>query len=108
MEVRREQRVPASFLSALSQENVAKLQEDRLSWRRRAEGDRRLHGRHHPGAARRAQNRLAEACAYNNNSDPLEKEMPTHSRILVWKSHGQRSLAATVNGVANSRTRLSD
>ena len=25
--------------------------------------------------------------------DPLEKEMATHSRILAWKSHGQRSLA---------------
>ena len=24
--------------------------------------------------------------------DPLEKEMATHSSILVWKSHGQRSL----------------
>ena len=25
--------------------------------------------------------------------DPLEKEMATHSNILAWKSHGQRSLA---------------
>ena len=24
--------------------------------------------------------------------DPLEKEMATHSSILAWKSHGQRSL----------------
>ena len=24
--------------------------------------------------------------------DPLEKEMATHSRILSWNSHGQRSL----------------
>ena len=24
---------------------------------------------------------------------PLEKEMATHSSILAWKSHGQRSLA---------------
>ena len=24
--------------------------------------------------------------------DPLEKEMATHSNILDWKSHGQRSL----------------
>ena len=23
---------------------------------------------------------------------PLEKEMATHSSILAWKSHGQRSL----------------
>ena len=25
--------------------------------------------------------------------DPLEEEIATHSRILAWKSHGQRSLA---------------
>ena len=25
--------------------------------------------------------------------DPLEKEMTSHSSILAWKSHGQRSLA---------------
>ena len=25
--------------------------------------------------------------------DPLEKEMATHSRILAWEIHGQRSLA---------------
>ena len=25
--------------------------------------------------------------------DPLEEEMATHSGILAWKSHGQRSLA---------------
>ena len=24
--------------------------------------------------------------------DPLEEEMATHSSILAWKSHGQRSL----------------
>ena len=24
--------------------------------------------------------------------DPLEQEMATHSSILAWKSHGQRSL----------------
>ena len=24
--------------------------------------------------------------------DPLEKEMATHSSILAWESHGQRSL----------------
>ena len=24
--------------------------------------------------------------------DPLEKEMATHSRILAWKFHGQRTL----------------
>ena len=32
--------------------------------------------------------------------DPLEKEMTTHSSILAWKIHGQRSLVATVQGVA--------
>ena len=31
---------------------------------------------------------------------PLEKGMATHSCILVWESHGQRSLWATVHGVA--------
>ena len=25
--------------------------------------------------------------------DPLEKEMATHSSILAWEIHGQRSLA---------------
>ena len=25
--------------------------------------------------------------------DPLEKEMTTHSSILAWRIHGQRSLA---------------
>ena len=27
-----------------------------------------------------------------NWKDPLEKEMATHSSILAWKCHGQRSL----------------
>ena len=31
---------------------------------------------------------------------PLEKEMATHSRLLPGKSHGWRSLWATVHGVA--------
>ena len=31
--------------------------------------------------------------------DPLEKEMATHSSILAWESHEQRSLTATVHGV---------
>ena len=31
--------------------------------------------------------------------DPLEEEMATHSHILTWKIHGQRTLA-TVHGVA--------
>ena len=28
--------------------------------------------------------------------DPLEKEMATHSSILVWEIHGQRRLAGSV------------
>ena len=35
--------------------------------------------------------------------DSLEKEMATHSSILAGKSHGQRSLWATVHGVAEIR-----
>ena len=30
----------------------------------------------------------------------LEKEMATQPTPVLWKSHGQRSLAATVHGVA--------
>ena len=30
----------------------------------------------------------------------LKKEMATHFSILAWESHGQRSLLATVHGVA--------
>ena len=30
----------------------------------------------------------------------LKKEMATHSSILAWGSHGQRTLLATVHGVA--------
>ena len=37
--------------------------------------------------------------------DPLEKEMTTHSSVfLPGKSHGQRSLWATVHGVAERWT----
>ena len=32
--------------------------------------------------------------------DPLEKEMATHSSILAWESHGQRSLAGPAHVVA--------
>ena len=32
--------------------------------------------------------------------DPLEKEMATHSSILAWESHGQRSLASCSPWVA--------
>ena len=28
-----------------------------------------------------------------HQEEPLESEMATHSSILAWKSHGQRSLA---------------
>ena len=28
-----------------------------------------------------------------SQEDPLEEEMATHSSILAWRSHGQRSLA---------------
>ena len=34
--------------------------------------------------------------------DPLEKGVATHSSILIWESHGQRSLAAIVHGAAES------
>ena len=37
-----------------------------------------------------------------------EKAMATHSALLPGKSHGQRSLVATVHGVSKSRTQLSD
>ena len=41
--------------------------------------------------------------------DPLEEEMATHSSILDWRIHGQRSLVGyIVHRVAKSRTRLSD
>ena len=32
--------------------------------------------------------------------DRLEKEMATHSSILAWKLHGQRSLVGYVHGDA--------
>ena len=34
--------------------------------------------------------------------DPLEKEMATHSSFLPGKSHEQRSLAGSLDGVAKS------
>ena len=40
--------------------------------------------------------------------DPLEKEMATHSSILLVKSHGQRSLAGHSPWGRKSRTLLSD
>ena len=35
-----------------------------------------------------------------SREDPLEKEMAAHSSILSGESHGQRSLAGTVRGIA--------
>ena len=41
--------------------------------------------------------------------DPLEKEMETHSSILVWRIPWTRGAwQATVHGVAKSQTWLSD
>ena len=41
--------------------------------------------------------------------DPLEKEMATHSSILAWKNPMVRGAwQATVNGVTQSQTQLSD
>ena len=41
--------------------------------------------------------------------DPLEKEMAAHSRIHVWKNPIDRGAWwATVHGVTNSQTQLSD
>ena len=37
---------------------------------------------------------MQETWVYSlGREDPLEKEMATHSCILAWKCHGQRSLA---------------
>ena len=38
--------------------------------------------------------------------EPLEKEMATHSSILAWEFHRQRSLVATVHRVTKSWTQL--
>ena len=40
--------------------------------------------------------------------DPLEKEMATHSSVLVWKSHGQRSLVGYSLWDCKSWTRLNN
>ena len=41
--------------------------------------------------------------------DPLEKEMRTHSSILAWKIHGQRTLVGYSPWWSlKSQTRLSD
>ena len=36
---------------------------------------------------------VADEGSTPGREDPLEKEMATHSSILAWRSHGQRSLA---------------
>ena len=37
---------------------------------------------------------MQEMWAWNlGQEDTLKKEMETHSSVLAWKSHGQRSLA---------------
>ena len=41
-------------------------------------------------------------------ADDLEKQMATHSNVLAWEFHRQRSLEATAQGVAKSQTQLSD
>ena len=38
--------------------------------------------------------------------DPLEVGMATPSSTLAWRTHGQRSLAATVRGVTERWKRL--
>ena len=40
--------------------------------------------------------------------DPLEEEMATHSSILAWRIHGQRSLAGYRPWDDEEWTRLSD
>ena len=40
--------------------------------------------------------------------DPLEEDMATHSVVLPGKSHGQRSMMATVPAVAKNQTQLSN
>ena len=45
---------------------------------------------------------------YLGGEDPLEKGMATHSSVLAWRLPGQRTWWATVYGVANSQTWLSN
>ena len=40
--------------------------------------------------------------------DPLEKEMATHSNILAWEIHGQRSLVGYYPWGSKNQTRLRD
>ena len=43
-----------------------------------------------------------------SQEDPLEKEMATHSVLLLGESHGGGAWWATVHGVPKSRTQLSN
>ena len=44
-----------------------------------------------------------------DQKDPWEEEMAPHSSILIWKTHGQRSLVGIQSmGVTKSWTRLSN
>ena len=40
--------------------------------------------------------------------DSLEKGTATHSSILAWRIHGERSLASTVHETSKSGTQLSN
>ena len=40
--------------------------------------------------------------------DPLDKEMATHSSVLAWRIHGQKSLAGYSLCSCKSGTQLSD
>ena len=37
--------------------------------------------------------------------DPMEREMATHSSVLAWRIHGQRSLVSYSPWVGKSQTR---
>ena len=43
-----------------------------------------------------------------DREDPLEKEMATHSSILAWMFHGQRSLVGYSPWGGKSQIRISD
>jgi len=46
------------------------------------------------GSAMKNPPAMQEMCVQSlGREDPLEKEMATHSNILDWEIHGQRSLA---------------
>jgi len=45
---------------------------------------------------------------FGNAEDPLEKGMATHSSIVVWRIHGQRSLVSYSPWVPKRWTGLSN